>query len=499
MGVSRAVLLVLVASTAAAWAVMSAWDAPAARLWSMLVLAVLASALIGAGVRRHRPRTRLPWRLGQGAMAVLAVANLAAVVRAQGGPLADTAAVVGALGNGLGWALVGAAGVLMVLRHATHDAGALIEASITGSTAASLLWTVLVGPRMDAAGAPPAGQAFTLTVITMVCITLGALVQIARTAPAARPAFAYLVVATALGLVGQVAWPLVVPAGAQVGPPWVYAAFIAAYVSVACAALHPAMAHVDRPGRAVAQALTWPRLLFLGAALLCAPATAAVRQLLGLPADAFQALLGTCVAVALVLARVAQLAALRARAEAALAHRATHDGLTGLLNRRSALEALEAALADCAAGGAGVAVLFCDLDGFKQVNDERGHAAGDALLVGVAGRLRAGTRPGDAVARLGGDEFLVLGRVGEADVAALVERVRACAVAADPSAPSPAGASVGVAHVRPGERLGADAAIAAADAAMYRDKAARRASRGRAPAGGAPACPRCTAADPVRP
>lgn len=88
----------------------------------------------------------------------------------------------------------------------------------------------------------------------------------------------------------------------------------------------------------------------------------------------------------------------------ALQHAATHDALTGLPNRAVLIDELTAALSRPTAP----AVLFLDLDGFKPVNDRLGHAAGDALLVGVAGRLRACLREGDLAARVGGDEFALL-------------------------------------------------------------------------------------------
>ncbi|GGC00717.1 GGDEF domain-containing protein [Cellulomonas carbonis] len=90
-----------------------------------------------------------------------------------------------------------------------------------------------------------------------------------------------------------------------------------------------------------------------------------------------------------------------------LAHAAAHDPLTGLPNRAELMRVLTDELAE-AAPGAGVAVLFMDLDLFKEVNDTHGHAAGDELLVAVAGRLRAALRPHDHVARMGGDEFCVV-------------------------------------------------------------------------------------------
>ena len=93
--------------------------------------------------------------------------------------------------------------------------------------------------------------------------------------------------------------------------------------------------------------------------------------------------------------------------EEQLEHDATHDRLTGLGSRALLLEELSAALARARRGGAGVALLFIDLDGFKRVNDMLGHASGDELLVQVADRLRGALRTGDLCVRLGGDEFVV--------------------------------------------------------------------------------------------
>jgi diguanylate cyclase (GGDEF)-like protein len=84
------------------------------------------------------------------------------------------------------------------------------------------------------------------------------------------------------------------------------------------------------------------------------------------------------------------------------------DPLTGLANRTSLAHSLDQAVQRARRRHGKLAVVFVDLDGFKQINDLHGHDAGDALLVGVAGRLRANLRSSDLVARLGGDEFLVV-------------------------------------------------------------------------------------------
>ncbi|MDF1799474.1 MAG: diguanylate cyclase [Planctomycetota bacterium] len=94
--------------------------------------------------------------------------------------------------------------------------------------------------------------------------------------------------------------------------------------------------------------------------------------------------------------------------EGAMLRLAYRDRLTGLPNRASLLDRLDLELAHTRRHGTQLGMLFLDLDGLKQVNDELGHGAGDALLVGFAERLRSVLREGDTVARLGGDEFTVL-------------------------------------------------------------------------------------------
>ena len=96
------------------------------------------------------------------------------------------------------------------------------------------------------------------------------------------------------------------------------------------------------------------------------------------------------------------------QAEDRLTYAARHDSLTGLPNRAQLVERLDAALLRSGRENREVAVLFCDLDGFKRVNDTGGHSAGDAVLLETARRLRSVLRPDDTVARVGGDEFVML-------------------------------------------------------------------------------------------
>ena len=158
------------------------------------------------------------------------------------------------------------------------------------------------------------------------------------------------------------------------------------------------------------------------------------------------------------------------RAAYELAH---YDALTGLFNRTMLAGLLERALARARRHGRPLAVLFVDLDGFKQINDTLGHAVGDVVLQVVARRLRDAVRSEDALARLGGDEFLVI--LEDYAGAAPDDAVRRLlATLAQPmfmeGRELRLSASIGVATF-PGDSADADTLVRQADMAMYRVKA----------------------------
>ncbi|HEU5048273.1 MAG TPA: diguanylate cyclase [Rickettsiales bacterium] len=174
--------------------------------------------------------------------------------------------------------------------------------------------------------------------------------------------------------------------------------------------------------------------------------------------------------------RAIQYAIKRKQLEGMLARKAHFDPLTGLANRHSFESRLDMALARSRRHPIHIGVFFMDLDCFKQVNDTMGHAAGDALLKGVAQRLRECMRPYDTAARFGGDEFAVL-----------IEDVRGpndCVAVANKiidlvSEPFPVtgqlvevGISIGVATTLGGPPQTRDSLIQRADAAMYSAKRA---------------------------
>jgi diguanylate cyclase (GGDEF)-like protein len=146
------------------------------------------------------------------------------------------------------------------------------------------------------------------------------------------------------------------------------------------------------------------------------------------------------------------------------------DSLTHLLNSRAFYADATPLLALCKRGGRPVTLAYLDLDNFKLVNDRQGHAAGDALLAGIAAAIRRTVRPSDLCARLGGDEFaILLPELPGGEAAGVLERVRAnvveVAAAIEPAVTASVG---GVTFVVP--PAGLEELVQHADALMYSAK-----------------------------
>jgi len=163
----------------------------------------------------------------------------------------------------------------------------------------------------------------------------------------------------------------------------------------------------------------------------------------------------------------------RRAAERLLEHQALHDPLTGLPNRALFLDRLQHALARARRPGTSLAVYFCDVDNFKDVNDSLGHDAGDELLIALPPRLREGLRAGDTVARFGGDEFVILCEEldSEGEAIRIAERIsEAFALPLElDGRPHHLSVSVGVVFARGGAATATEV-LRDADAAMYRAK-----------------------------
>jgi diguanylate cyclase len=275
-----------------------------------------------------------------------------------------------------------------------------------------------------------------------------------------------------------------VSVGATRMPPLFNVGFLVGPVLIGLAALAPQPTSRPDPSDSDARAATWYTVLpYLPLGLFGLLVVA--QHMTGRPVDQTEAyglvLLVSVVVLRQLLTTLENLELLRRVRDGQdrLHHQAFHDWLTGLPNRALFRDRLEHAVERHRRDRRQLAVLFCDLDDFKQVNDTLGHAAGDEMLCLMAERLRRCVRSGDTVARLGGDEFAVIldddqtlpAVVGERMLAMLGEPVTLAGHSVMPRA------SAGLVVVQSGEpTVTADLLLNRADAAMY---AAKRGGKGR--------------------
>ncbi|MGX6605309.1 diguanylate cyclase domain-containing protein [Micromonosporaceae bacterium Da 78-11] len=437
------------------------------------LLAALTLPPIISVLRRAVPGSRTPWWLLLTAMTALSIGNGFITF---GGPAFQ--ATIEAFVTG-GHATLLFAAITLVRRRARNDIGGMLDVSVAALGLGGLLWTALLFPELQRRGAAGGDQMAILVSILVLAGVLGALLRV-WFAGGRLPALGYLLLGLTVALVGNIA--LARTTGALVAGRDVHIEllFMIAYGCVGLAMLQPSVFDLTVPGAAPADKLSTGRLVLLALALVAGPVTGGLREMIGLTADGPLLAVGSLLVTPLVMIRVGRLARQRELAESRLRHQATHDLLTGLPNRAELLTRLTDALdRERAAGQASVVLLFCDLNGFKAVNDRLGHLAGDQLLTEVGRRIRAGLRAGDTLARYGGDEFLLLCEdSAQADAALrLTEHVREALAAPFLLSGEPVsiGSSVG-AMISDGD-LGADELISRADQAMYRAKQRYRAER----------------------
>ncbi|GIF18440.1 diguanylate cyclase (GGDEF)-like protein [Actinoplanes tereljensis] len=373
------------------------------------------------------------------------------------GSAADIFLTGGALG-------VLAAALVVIVQRGRGDVGGIIDSVITAVALSGLLWDTVMLPAFTAHNIPIEQQIGTFLSIFMMAGTLGAMVRISAGAGRELAPVRLLALGLGFSLVGSVSGALAFDDGVRAD--WTNNVYLAGYAALGCAALHPAVSAVTTRGPKPVDDLTTGRLTFLGFMLALGPLVGGGRAMFGLPTDGVLIALSSAGLIPLVMVRIARLSTARREAERALHRLATSDALTGLPNRAACVDRIDQELRT---DPAELAVLFCDLDGFKPVNDRLGHAAGDDLLVAVADHLQAGLREDDLVSRFGGDEFVVICR-GPGAVEAMSDRIRGLVgrelVAAGEKVRI--GVSVGVAHAVPGDRT--DDVLTRADMAMYEAK-----------------------------
>lgn len=430
--------------------------------WVAIALGTLAAAHVGG---RSIPASRRdPHRLLTAAIAALVVATSLEVswwATSLDGPAATAASVMFALSF-----LLIAAGMVRVvaLRMPTGDADGLIDGALVAVATAAVLFDVVSDPAVSGVYSEAGSAALVVLPLLMACV-LASLVRVLLTGAHRHPAAWLFLGAASASIVGNILYIAVIstPHDARLRPLW-----LLGYVLLACAVLHPSWPRLCTPAPPTGRSLAFGRLTVIGVALMSLPATMLRHQ----EADASRVpAAAAIVCVGLVLWRLARLLLERERAEEELRHRSLHDHLTGLPNRALVCARLDAALDGSPRDDASPVVLFVDLDGFKQVNDTLGHAAGDEVLGVVAERLLAHVRPGDLVGRLAGDEFVVVCETIATDLAAdlagrLLE-VLSVPFELDLGEAS-IGASIGLAWSQPGDDP--EALLHRADQAMYRAK-----------------------------
>ncbi len=338
--------------------------------------------------------------------------------------------------------IAGAAGALAAVQHLVVPLTLLPGRSVATSVLAA------VYPLVD---------------VLLVCLVIDLLFAAPR-----RRSYQLMLAAVIALLAGDV-WYAAFGVRGELLPPLVVSTpFVVAYLLITAAALHPSQRQDAPAGAKVADAWSWRRLVLLSVSLAALVLLLAVRPAGGSPLTRWAGVATVAVVLALLLLRAVSAVNGQARARALLAHRASHDPLTDLPNRDGLRQQLAELTAQPSAAQGRHWLFYVDLDGFKRVNDTRGHHAGDELLQVTGARLREIAGSGGTVARLAGDEFVVLaggdeGRMREIADRLVRELARPVRVA---GADAVVTASVGVSAVR----SSAQTAMREADTAMYQAK-----------------------------
>ena len=372
-----------------------------------------------------------------------------------------------------GYPLLALALTMMARRRAPGRLrGAVLDGLTLTVAAAMASWQFLIAPYLDS------GYGLLATIVPplypIADVTLLAAVLFIALSPGdRRTPTRLLLAAVGLYLVVDVAYnvlPIFLDYSlvARIGP-----LIMLGNAMIIAACLHPDRAELTRPGHQ-ANVLHPSRVLFLGLAFLSAPVLSMVEH--GVQRNAVVALVATVLSTGFILTRFSIAVREQEKAQAQLAYQARHDPLTGLANRAVLSDELARVMPRRSGP---VAVLYLDLDGFKQVNDTHGHEAGDLVLACVAERLSAAVRASDLVVRLGGDEFVLLCpdlpedgaiRLAERVLGDVAEPIRFRGELLD------IGASVGIAAYGPDAPAGDSDVLRTADMAMYQ---AKKQGRGR--------------------
>ncbi|MFZ9291802.1 MAG: putative bifunctional diguanylate cyclase/phosphodiesterase [Ilumatobacteraceae bacterium] len=439
-----------------------------------LAIAQLVVALaLGAAIHRPGPRVVAPLALLVACLAVGQVLDERSDGDATGG--AALAAAIAFLAVQV--VLVGGL-VATIRRRLGRDPGdVLADAAIVALGAWCVIWIALLEPRervgaadvavVAVAGATLAGSAVVVFVLAWLLLS------------DARQSAAAGLVAGAIGasILGDLAYAAADAGRLDVAPHLAYAPSVLSLFLASAAVLHPSAASLASPAPGRTRTPLRARVLLTTAALVVPVVVLTLASPAG-TADRVVRATSIAVLAAVVMLRVG--AALRANAELQrrLVASAQTDALTGLSNRLLMLEHVAGALARAHEDGRKPAVLFIDVDRFKNINDSLGHQVGDDVLMAVAQRLRVALPARCIVGRISGDEFVVLDAEAREVSDAMLVADHVLEAFREPL-PLRQGdvfvsTSVGVAIHQPGVSTTAEDLLRHADTAMYRAKEAGR-------------------------
>jgi diguanylate cyclase (GGDEF)-like protein len=307
----------------------------------------------------------------------------------------------------LGGYLLAAYGVARMLlrRRADPEDPAWIDAVLAGVTFACMAWTFLVAPAIDRTG--ESAIQFANALLVVVGVVLVALVAQLSLAGGHRAPALWMLVGGAVSLVAaDLLYMMCSGDLADVPRGYVGTLHTTALLLLGAATLHPSLGALTTPQQRHVRKLSKRRMAGIGVLLLIPVIVATVDPPSGGLDKNVRAVL-VVLLVLTVLFRVVWSSNSRARADAAVRRRATHDALTDLPNRELLTDTITVWGDQATAERQQISLLFLDLDRFKMINDHWGHRVGDELLCAVADRLRTHVRSTDLVCRIGGDEFVI--------------------------------------------------------------------------------------------